>query len=56
MSELQKESADLTKAEIANVTVKKEELYKSWIRRLKSIQEAHLNELGQLESKNAELL
>lgn len=53
MSELQKESADRTKEEIANVTVKKEELFKKEIKRLKDRQESHLNEITQLESKNA---
>ena len=43
MSELQKESSDKTKAEIAQVTVKKEELYKAEIKRLKQIQEEQLN-------------
>lgn len=43
MSELQKESTEKIKTEIAQVTVKKEELYKAEIRRLKQIQEGQLN-------------
>lgn len=43
MSDILKSSADRSKAEIAQVVVKKEELFKNEIKRLKTIQENHLN-------------
>ena len=42
MTEILKSSAERTKTEIANVAVKKEELFKAEIKRLKKIQEHHL--------------
>lgn len=56
MSDILKSSIDRSKAEIAQVALKKEDLYKNEIRRLKQIQENHLSELSSLEAKNAELL
>lgn len=56
MNDILKNSMSRSKAEIAQVSLKKEELYKSEIRRLKQMQEQHLSEIGQLEQKNGELL
>lgn len=56
MSDILKSALDRSKAQIALVTVKKEELFKNEIRRLKHIQESHLIEITDLEAKNAELL
>ena len=42
MYDILKNSMDRSKVEIANVALKKEELYKTEIRRLKLIQEEHL--------------
>jgi ElaB/YqjD/DUF883 family membrane-anchored ribosome-binding protein len=53
MNDILKTSMDRSKAEIANVALKKEELFKTEIRRLKSIQESHLTEISNLEAKNA---
>lgn len=56
MNDILKNSMDRSKSEIAQVSLKKEELYKSEIRRLKQLQEQHLSEISQLEQKNGELL
>lgn len=48
MSDILKSSADRSKSEIAQVVVKKEELFKNEIKRLKTIQENHLNEISAL--------
>lgn len=48
MSDILRASADRSRAEIAQVVVKKEELFKNEIKRLKAIQESHLNEISAL--------
>lgn len=47
-SDILKTSNDRSRAEIAQVAVKKEELFKNEIKRLKAVQENHLNEISTL--------
>jgi uncharacterized protein YjiS (DUF1127 family) len=48
MNDILKNSMDRSKAEIAQVALKKEDLYKAEIRRLKQMQEQNLSEIGTL--------